>query len=386
MGWPLQAFSQSPPTGWGEVLEQVASNNKELKMNQQQSSIVHSQLAAANALPDPSVSYTHQYGNKAGMGINGEWIASQSFDFPTVYVERNKLIKSRTAGLDLRQADLRRQILLQAYEICLDLVLLRQEQSLLNERLTNAVQLEQLYAKRLQTGDANLLETNKISLELLNIKTEARRKATAIAAKQQALEALNGGLPLVFEAETYEPPAKLPSFDELCDEVFALDPALRALRTEQNAAGQALRLSRMERLPGLEIGYQLNTAARGERFNGFLIGMRIPLFSNRHKVRQARAEILYSELKYEDSSAKARNELFMLYQQSISLKESMTEYEQLLGNQDKLSLLNKALEAGSLSMVDYFIEIGLLYDSLYNYMQLENDYQKSLIRMLQHRL
>jgi len=52
-------------------------------------------------------------------------------------------------------------------------VLTRQQKHILEERLRNAEELAKMYAKRLQTGDANALETNKINLELLNVRTEA---------------------------------------------------------------------------------------------------------------------------------------------------------------------------------------------------------------------
>ena len=54
-----------------------------------------------------------------------------------------------------------------------------------------------MYAKRLQTGDANALETNKINLELLNVKTEASLNETALRNKQQELNTLNGNIPVV---------------------------------------------------------------------------------------------------------------------------------------------------------------------------------------------
>ena len=60
-----------------------------------------------------------------------------------------------------------------------------------------------MYAKRLQTGDANALETNKINLELLNVRTEASLNETALRNKQQELNTLNGNIPVVFEENQY---------------------------------------------------------------------------------------------------------------------------------------------------------------------------------------
>ena len=53
-----------------------------------------------------------------------------------------------------------------------------------------------MYAQRLSNGDANALETNKINLELLNVRTESRMNSTALNNKIKELLVLNGNQPL----------------------------------------------------------------------------------------------------------------------------------------------------------------------------------------------
>ena len=74
--------------------------------------------------------------------------------------------------------------------------MLPQQKQILEERLRNAEVLAEMYAKRLQTGDANALETNKINLELLNVRTEASLNETALRNKMQELNTLNGNIPV----------------------------------------------------------------------------------------------------------------------------------------------------------------------------------------------
>ena len=81
--------------------------------------------------------------------------------------------------------------------------MLRQQQQILQERLRNAEELAAMYKRRLQTGDANVIETNKINLELLNVKTEASLNETALRNKLQELNTLNGNIPVVFEENSY---------------------------------------------------------------------------------------------------------------------------------------------------------------------------------------
>lgn len=373
-------------TSIDEVLRSVEANNKELQANGRLIQAQKLEARMANNLPDPSVSYTHQYGNREGMGIQGELVASQSFDFPTVYVQRGKLVRARSEGFDRQGAALRQQILLQAKEACLDLVLLNQQRQLLAERLRNAEQLAALYATRLERGDANILETNKIDLELLNARTEARLNETALQAKLDELKTLNGGVAIAFADTAYALAALPASFEELRGEALEADSRLMTLRSDQATARRQLSVSRMMNLPGLELGYRLNTATGGERFNGFLVGVSVPLFSNRHAVRQAKARGHYAEMQLDAATFAVESELRQLYSRSVALGRSVDEYRHALGSQNNLSLLNRAIQAGQISMIEYFVNVTTYYQSVQNYLQLQNQYQKALAQLYKYKL
>ena len=364
------------------VLRSIEANNKELQANNQLTVSKKLEAKLDNNLPDPSVSYVHQYGNREGMGIQGELVASQSFDFPSVYVQKNKLAKSKAASFDRQGAEFRQQILLQAKEICLDLVLLNQQRALLDQRRQNAEQLAELYAMRLETGDANILETNKIDLELLNAKTEARMNESARIAKLQELATLNGGIAIDFTDTTYMSDGDILSFEELCAEAVTSNPQLLTLKSEQVAARRQLSVNKSKSLPSFELGYRMNTATGGERFNGFLVGISIPLFSNRNNVKQA----LYTDLQLESTTTTVESELHQLYNQSVALKTSMDEYNTVLKSQNSLALLNKAIQTGQISMIEYFVDVTTFYQSMQNYMQLQNEYQKVMAQLYKYKL
>ena len=368
------------------VLRSIEANNKELQANNQLTVSKKLEAKLDNNLPDPSVSYVHQYGNREGMGIQGELVASQSFDFPSVYVQKNKLAKSKAASFDRQGAEFRQQILLQAKEICLDLVLLNQQRALLDQRRQNAEQLAELYAMRLETGDANILETNKIDLELLNAKTEARMNESARIAKLQELATLNGGIAIDVTDTTYMLDGDILSFEELCAAAVPSNPQLLTLKSEQVAARRQLSVNKSKSLPSFELGYRMNTATGGERFNGFLVGISIPLFSNRNNVKQAKAQALYTDLQLESTTTTVESELHQLYNQSVALKTSMDEYNTVLKSQNSLALLNKAIQTGQISMIAYFVDVTTFYQSMQNYMQLQNEYQKVMAQLYKYKL
>ncbi len=367
------------------MLHTIESNNKDLKANAQ---LVTSQKLEArtdNNLPDPSLSYSHLWGAKDKNETIGELVVSQSFDFPTLYGTRNKLNRLKANTYD-SQADITRQtILLQAKEVCLDIIMLRQQKDVLDERLRNAEELAKMYAKRLQTGDANVLETNKINLELLNVRTEASLNETALRNKLQELTMLNGNVPVVFEENSY-PASPFPAdLQMLKVEVLPADRAILALNNESVAAHKQISVNKSQWLPKLELGYRRNTES-GTPFNGVVVGFSFPLFENRNKVKVARAQALNVDLQKESATLQAELELTQLYQEATTLHNSMKEYQKTFQAQQDLKLLKEALSGGQISMIEYFVEVSVIYQSKQNYLQLENQYQKAMAQIYKSRL
>ena len=151
--------------GIEQVLKNIEANNKELQANAQLITSQKLEAKTDNNLPDPTLSYAHLWGAKDKNETIGELVVSQSFDFPSLYATRNKLNRLKAGAFDSQADVFRQEKLLLAKEVCLDIIMLRQQKHILEERLRNAEELAKMYAKRLQTGDANALETNKINLE-----------------------------------------------------------------------------------------------------------------------------------------------------------------------------------------------------------------------------
>lgn len=368
-----------------QVLKNIETNNKELQANGQ---LINSQKLEAktdNNLPDPTLSYAHLWGSKDKNETIGELVVSQSFDFPSLYVTRNKLNRLKAGAYDSQAEVFRQDKLLQAKELCLDIIMLRQQKQILEERLRNAEELSKMYAKRLQTGDANALETNKINLELLNVKTEASLNETALRNKLQELNTLNGNTPVVFEESQY-PVIPLPSdYQMLKSEVISADRTLLALNNESLAARKQITVNKSQWLPKLELGYRRNTES-GIPFNGVVVGFSFPLFENRNKVKIAKAQALNIDLQKDNATLQVESELAQLYREAKALHTSMEEYRKTFQSQQDLALLKQALTGGQISMIEYFVEVSVLYQSHQNYLQLENQYQKAMARIYKSKL
>ncbi|WP_294628992.1 TolC family protein [uncultured Bacteroides sp.] len=367
-----------------QVLKSIETNNRELQANAQLIASQKLEARTANNLPDPTLSYAHLWGAKEKKTI-GELVVAQSFDFPSLYATRNKLNRLKAGAYDSQADVFRQEKLLQAKELCLDIIMLRQQKSLLEERLRNAEELAGMYAKRLQTGDANAIETNKINLELLNIRTETSLNETALRNKLQELNVLNGNLPVVFEENQYAAVPFPADFQSLKSEVIAADRTLTALAGESLVARKQIAVSRSQWLPKLELGYRRNTET-GTPFNGLVVGFSFPIFENRNQVKIAKAQALGTDLQKENATLQVASELTQLYEEAKTLHDSMEAYSKTFRSQQDLALLKKALTGGEISMIEYFVEVSVIYQSHQNYLQLENQYQKAMARIYKNKL
>ena len=342
-----------------QVLRNIEANNKELQANAQLISSQKLEAKTDNNLADPSLSYAHLWGAKDKNETIGELVVSQSFDFPSLYASRAKLNRLKTSSFDGQASIFRQGILLQAKEVCLDIIMLRQQKQILQERLRNAEELSAMYKKRLQTGDANIIETNKINLELLNV--------TALRNKLQELNTLNGNIPVVFEGNTY-PAVIFPSdYQMLKAEVLAADPTLQTLASESAAARKQIGVNKQGWLPKLELGYRRNTES-GTPFNGVVVGFSFPIFENKSKVKIAKAQAMNTDFLKESAMLQAESQVAQLYQEAQTLRSSMDEYEKTFQAQQDLEMLKQALTGGQISMIEYFVEVSVVYQSKQNYL------------------
>lgn len=367
-----------------DVLRQIERNNKELQAQTQATNAAKLEVQTQNNLEDPSVEYSPFYTRGITGMSSSELVVTQGLDFPTLYAARRQSGKWKQESLDRQQLASRREILLTAKNICLDLIMLNQQQKLLDERMRNADELLELFEKRLQEGDAGILEVNKIKMERMNVRTEAAQNNAAHRTALQQLLAMNGNMPLTFSSDTYPDVQELKDYSALYDEVMLTDAGLLAADADAQAAQEELKVNRQSWLPKIEVGYRRNTSL-DEKSNGFLIGGSLPIFSNRKKGKIARAQALSARLRLDNARLQAEAQTQSLFNEMQQLREAMKAYDVVLMHKT-LRLLQDAVRAGQLSIIDFYVEADNVYKNLQAYMEVENRYQKLMAEIYKNRL
>lgn len=367
-----------------EILEKIASNNLELQLQQNIMETKQIENKAENVLGDLSVTYSSFYEQGEGSDHGSEFVATQGFDFPTQYLSRHKQAELENASFSMQYLTAKRDILLKAQLLCLDIIYLNQEKKLLDIRLKNADRLEELYKVRFDAGDANALDVNRVKMERMNVQTLVAVNNAAHRTAMQSLLTMNGNKPLEFSSKEYPQIAEIRDFNALKDEVIDSDPDLINLSYASQAAHEQVSINQQEWLPKLELGFRRNTD-NNKAMNGFVVGGSIPLFSNRHQVKISKVEAINAQLEKKDAELHIENSLMSLYNEMLQLKETMQSYDSEL-MYSSLELLQKALDEGEISIIEYFIEAESIYNKLLTRMEIENQYRKALANIYKNRL
>ena len=369
-----------------QVLKSIETNNKSLQANTKMTDAQKLEAQTGKFLANPSVEWEQMWGNRNNPGSEYTLTVKQSLDFPTTYSNKNKLANLKANTIGFQSAAYRQQLLLNAKQTCIEIIYLRKQKSLLDERLANAETMFALYKKRFESGDANQLELNKIQLELLNAQNQSRLNKAALTAAEEQLRNFNGGNPITFDATDYPAGEELINFDQLQAAFMEADPNLKSLTGDQEIANREVKLSRSLTLPKFDVGYKRNAAKDHVASNGFMVGVSIPLFENKNTVKKAKAQAEFATASLEDNRLNLKTNLQQLYQQAEALQISRADYAKVLEQQRNIELLNKALNAGQLSVIDYFTELTTIYDSHQSYLDVEKEYHSILAQLYQYKL
>lgn len=352
----------------GDVLKQVASNNLTLKALAHDNQADVLDIKASNSIGGPSVEYSPFF-TKGYSGVaESELVVSQEIDFPTKYAARNKQAKMQNIVGEQLLIKQRRDILLQAQLLCIDLIRLNQTLSMLHERLANSETLLQMYQKRMDAGDANALELNKVKLDCMEVRTlvnEAQGERTSLL---QQLRQLNGGKPIdVIDTVLPEYP-QITNFESYRALALASDADVAVAQTALRAADMNLKLQKNEWLPNISFGYRRNTE-HGEGINGFLVGVSFPLYSNSSNVKAARQRRESAELQVMQAQNEAEATLRTNYEQLQGLQQ-VIDHSDVKLLQESLTLFAKALQQGEITALVYYVEINSIYEKLQRHIDL----------------
>lgn len=367
------------------ALSQIEINNPALRTERQRVEAAAKEYQTGIWLYNPQVSYDWLKGFPNSAGNQNDLTVTQPFDYPAAYSRRRKLADLKTGQLAFESQDLRQDVLLEAKRIGIQLIYLNKRRAELTRRLRDAEQFLADYQKKYDARDATALDLNKARHQVVNLKTELKLLEAEASERLTSLAALNGGAAIAVTDTLYPAVAALPVFDSLAQTITSSDPGLQFLQAQQEVGAAQVSLTRALNLPKMEAGYRYQ-GILGQNFHGLHLGLSVPLWENKNRLAQQQLQSAY----YAGQLESRRNERFYdvkrLYEKYQNLQAGLDEYRQSLLSLNNMELLDKALQAGQITTLEYFVEQSLLYESRDRLVELEREVALALAELFKFSL
>lgn len=357
IGLAGQAIAQP---AFQNMLNEIHTNNPGLQARQQAQQARQSAYRVGLTPYDPTVSFDYMAGFPRTGGNQADFLAVQSFDFPTVYAKKRVLATIAEEGGTYVMAAHRQEIALDARRTLVELTYINKMELEWGLRIRQAEQVYRMLDRKMNEGEGNILDANKAKLQWLALQNERQLLGSRRRQYLEHLNMLNGGKAITYPDTLYPLPPSLPSFDSLETYLESMDPMLKVLQQQERLAAQQVNVNKALLLPRVEAGYHYQ-GLLGQQFHGLHVGMSVPLWEKKNTVRQRQLETLAVQSEIAAHRNEYYHEIKQAYEQYANLRQTLTDYQTLLTSTNNMPLLEKALQAGQISATEYYLNALQFY-------------------------
>ncbi|MDE5841082.1 MAG: TolC family protein, partial [Muribaculaceae bacterium] len=217
--------------------------------------------------------------------------------------------------------------------------------------------LYQAAAKATKGGQMSRLDLSKITLEQGKVNTVIANLEAEKSGSEGNLKTLNGGFDCSSLLKTIDRKwimTPTHSLEEYLAEAQT-NPKLKKALADLKVAERNIGVAKSEGLPGISIGYH-HDFEDAMHFNGATLGLTIPLFANRGKVKAAKAAKAVAEYQVNVTNNRVESEISALYDEVQLIDQALKVPMEVFSTTDYNTLLMKAYKGGELSLTDYLQE------------------------------
>lgn len=366
----------------GTVLSQIEKNNTALQALRKRTEADQYGYKAERALDAPEVGFDYLWSSPADVGTRKDISVTQSIDVAALAGARGKLADSRTELSDIQYNIERQKILLEAKQLYIRIVYCNAVNAELSSRIARSEQIEAAYRDMQARGETDMIEVNKAHLAYLSQKNALSRNMVERESLLSELQGLNGGEPVEVNASVISTDEVLPAdFGAWYAEASQQIPELAYMKKNVDVNAAEARTAKMANYPSLTAGYMAELV-KGSNFRGLTLGLSIPIWSVRSKVRQANASCEAAKLEERDAVTKTYNSFKSLYDRAKGLQEISAELSSSLAvSTEAMALTEHKLKAGDISLIDNIMELSLYYSLADEVLATSCDYALALAEL-----
>lgn len=397
MGAMQHANAQKVYASLDSLVNDAINNNPQIKVAALQSK--ESIANKGRSINLPKTNFDFAYGQTNSIFNNdSKFSVSQSFEFPSVYGQQKKLSVAKIKEAYANELLNKKALVQEVKSLYYHLITAKNKMQLLKRQDSIYVDFIKAANIRYKTGESTLLEKANAEAEVAQLKLKQ-------LTLQSNIDILKIRLAVLLNTnDEIDIKSKVISFAPV---QFAIDstatinnPIIEKQRQAIEVKQKETAISKSKILPDFTLGY-FNQSFNGpgntlngdtkvytsrDRFTGIQIGIAIPLFSlpsNLKTVEVAKFKTQQSNFELQDIKNQLHGDYLAEVKRNINLKQSIDFYSENALPQAQLILnqSNKSFIQGNIAYVTYIDGLNRALDIEYEYLNLLNDYQQSLIKI-----
>lgn len=390
MGSKAQAI---PKLGLQQAIELGMKNNQSVQASELQVKMQSELLSSAFEIPKTEFSGT--FGQVNSDATDKNLSISQSFS-PFLFAARKKLLTANSNAGQLRLGSTRQEMAFSIRQSWNTLLFYEKQHRLLGQQNAVLLKFVRSAVLKFETGETNSLEKNIATAKQQELEQRLKQNQTRIRIEQSKLRTLMNLNGEFIVADTAFVP--LPISTKADSTLIQQNPSLLLANQQVQIAEAMTKVERAALYPDFTAGYFIqsltgNQEINGQsvyydsspRFQGFTVGIALPLFAGSSIAKTRAAKInIDREQKNADYLHTQLKSQFAEQLDQLNTYQSLIEYYRLSAepNAEKISRnATKSYSNGDISYVEYVQSIETALGILLNYSESIHNYNQTVINI-----
>ncbi|TYP93609.1 outer membrane protein, cobalt-zinc-cadmium efflux system [Fodinibius salinus] len=381
----------------GKALEIAYQHNPRINQLKNRIEAQRQQQSLSLGIQDPEVTYAKE-GIGQGTFAEQRWVVSQSLDFPLTGYYRSKSQKANTRSMELELQALKLQLKADVKSAYTKLAYAIESSHLARERVDLFKSLRDAAKARADLGESSKIDAMQANLQLTEAQNNMEKAHQDIMdARYNLFETIG-----LDEEQTYEigfpDTLHYVAVDINQNEVLRQlqqHPQLQQISKDQLAASYQTKVAQSGYLPDINLKYYRQDFGNGFDFNGFEIGVSIPLWfgiNQSNQVQQSKARYSAVEWQYQEEQLSLKKQAEQAWHGYETTRANIKRYRESIQAKSKelVDMTQKGYRMGELNLLTlleaqrtYLRTQQAYYETLRDYylrvIELEKYIQKDII-------
>jgi len=383
------------------LIETALKNNPNIKVSKLQTEKERALKGASWDLPKTEFGLEYGQTNSA-VDNDTHFSVSQTFAFPTLYGNQNKLSKAKIEASALNEEVIKNELIAKVKSTYYELWHLKSKQKVLQQQDSIYERFQYAANLRFKTGESNALEQATANAELADIQIDLKDNESVIKAYQLQLQNLINSDSLV-DINVGRLEVKTSMFSEVSIDTSAVskNPLVSFYKAKVNVADKERSVESAKMLPDITLGYfnqsfigngetangTSTVFDSGDRFTGVQLGLSIPVFIKSHsaKIKAAKIHKMENQSQLEAITNYTQTQLQTILEALKKDQQNMDFYRLNALPQTELLLKNsqRGFQEGEIEYLEYVQGLNRALTIQTKYLAFVNQYNQTLIKIEQ---